>query len=341
MKSDPSNEQPELAHLNRGVGLIIVSVVLLLTVLIVLIFDSSSPENKPEFNIAPTDNDMPSSFWQPVKLSQIKDDKKYQQILYGHDLIVKTAEFLGPKGAVDRISNGLNCQNCHLDGGTKVFGNNYGSVASMYPKFRARSGSIEDLPKRINDCFERSLNGKALKVSSPEMQAMVAYIQYIGSNVAKGSVAKGSGLKELQLLSRAANPKAGETIYEAKCASCHQSNGQGIKNGFGDAYLYPPLWGEHSFNDAAGLHRLTNMAKFVKYNMPLGADHENPQLSDEEAWDVSAFIISQKRPHLETPKDWPDISKKPMDHPFGPYADQFSETQHKYGPFTAMVKKKA
>lgn len=27
------------------------------------------------------------------------------------------------------------------------------------------------------------------------------------------------------------------------------------------------------------------------------------------------------------------ISKKPIDHPFGPYADSFSEQQHKLGPF--------
>jgi thiosulfate dehydrogenase len=37
------------------------------------------------------------------------------------------------------------------------------------------------------------------------------------------------------------------------------------------------------------------------------------------------------------PKDWPDISKKPIDHPFGPYADGFSEKQHKLGPFKLIA----
>jgi thiosulfate dehydrogenase len=37
------------------------------------------------------------------------------------------------------------------------------------------------------------------------------------------------------------------------------------------------------------------------------------------------------------PKDWPDISKKPIDHPFGPYADGFSEKQHKLGPFKPIA----
>jgi thiosulfate dehydrogenase len=32
-------------------------------------------------------------------------------------------------------------------------------------------------------------------------------------------------------------------------------------------------------------------------------------------------------------KDWPRIAGKPFDHPFGPYADAFSEAQHKLGPF--------
>jgi thiosulfate dehydrogenase len=82
------------------------------------------------------------------------------------------------------------------------------------------------------------------------------------------------------------------------------------------------------------------MAKYVKYNMPLGVSHDAPELSDEDAWDVAAYIESKPRPHKPTPKDWPDITKKPMDHPFGPYADQFSELQHKYGPFTAMKKAK-
>jgi thiosulfate dehydrogenase len=35
--------------------------------------------------------------------------------------------------------------------------------------------------------------------------------------------------------------------------------------------------------------------------------------------------------------DWPDVSKKPFDHPFGPFSDPFSEAQHKFGPFGPIV----
>jgi thiosulfate dehydrogenase len=80
--------------------------------------------------------------------------------------------------------------------------------------------------------------------------------------------------------------------------------------------------------------RLITAANFVHFNMPHGTDYLNPQLTAEEAWDVAAFMISQPRPHktgLE--HDYPDLLQKPVDTPYGPYADGFSEQQHKYGPF--------
>ena len=70
--------------------------------------------------------------------------------------------------------------------------------------------------------------------------------------------------------------------------------------------------------------------------MPNGTSHDNPVLTNEEAWDVAAFINSQPRPKANTPNDWPIIAKKPVDHPFGPYADTFTEVQHKYGPFEVI-----
>lgn len=276
-------------------------------------------------------------FWQAPELSTAAADLR-AQIEYGRDLIAHTAHYLGPKGSVLQISNGLNCQNCHLDAGTKVFGNNYGSVASLYPKFRARSNSEETIEKRVNDCFERSLNGKPLAGESKEMQAIKAYLLFLGSNVEKGKAAKGSGLKEIALLDRPADPIRGKEVYVAKCQSCHQANGEGLLNPDGVEYAFPPLWGKNSYNDAAGLYRLSNFAKYVKYNMPLGVSHQNPILTDEEAWDVAAFVNSQPHPHKDTPNDFPNLALKPFDAPFAPYADSFSEAQHKYGPYQEIIK---
>ena len=277
------------------------------------------------------------TYWKSPDIDTITNVKLKEQVNYGKELIAHTAKYLGPNGSVLKISNGMNCQNCHLQAGTAVFGNNYGSVASLYPKFRARSGTVENIYKRVNDCIERSLNGKAIDTSGKEMQAMVAYINFTGSNVTKGKKAEGSGFKDLAWLDRAADPEKGLSVYTANCKSCHQANGEGVFAADKTEYTYPSLWGNNSFNDGAGLYRISNFAKYVKYNMPQGTTYEEPLLTDEEAWDVAAYIISQKRPHINTPKDWPDVAKKPVDHPFGPYADAFAEKQHKYGPFKLIV----
>lgn len=258
---------------------------------------------------------------------------EWQLIQYGKELVANTARYLGPKGSVMQVSNGMNCQNCHLDAGTRPWGNNYGAVASTYPKYRARSGGIEDITKRVNDCVERSLNGKGLKADSKEMLAFVAYIRHLGRDVVKGSKPPGSGIYELALPASALDSAAGHAVYLTKCASCHQVDGQGLKDAEGITYTYPPLWGKNSYNQGAGLYRMSRFAGYVRYNMPQGATFLKPQLTDAEAWNLAAFVNSQPRPTLDLSKDWPKIEEKPFDHPFGPYADAFSEQQHKYGPF--------
>lgn len=273
------------------------------------------------------------NYWAAPDINAIADENQKKRVEYGKELIAHTSKYLGPKGIVSKKSNGLNCQNCHLQAGTTVFGNNYSSVASLYPKFRARSGTVENVYKRVNDCFERSLNGKTLDTTGKEIQAIAAYIYFLGNNVKKGTKAEGSGLKALAYLDRAADPEKGRRAYISKCQSCHQPNGEGVLDTDKTEYKFPPLWGKHSYNDAAGLYRISNFAKYVKFNMPFGTTFQNPQLTDEEAWDLAAFVNSRPRPHISFAGDWPDKTKKPVDHPFGPYADNFSIQQHKYGPF--------
>ena len=64
---------------------------------------------------------------------------------------------------------------------------------------------------------------------------------------------------------------------------------------------------------------------YLKNKIPYGqAKHNSPLLAVEEAWDVAAYVNAQPRPHANQSKDYPDISKKPVDFPHGPYADKIS-----------------
>jgi len=271
-------------------------------------------------------------------LDRTLEGKERELVIYGEELIANTSKYLGPRGSVAAVTNGMNCQNCHLNAGRKSWGNNYGAVAANYPKFRDRSGSIETVYKRVSDCMERSLNGKTLDSNSREMQAMMAYIKWVGHAVEKDSIPEGSGIQPPVYLERAASPEKGSAVYSVKCQSCHGANGEGLMAADGKSYTYPPLWGSNSYNSGAGLFRLSRFAGYVRDNMPLNqASHNAPVLSDEDAWDVAAFVNSRPRPGKDLSGDWPNISKKPIDHPFGPYADGFSETQHKYGPFKPII----
>lgn len=284
-----------------------------------------------------TTNHSNETVWQAPDTASIPSTAQGNKIRYGRELIAHTSKYLGPKGKVRKISNGLNCQNCHLKAGTVPFGNNYARVASVYPKLRNRSGIMEGFEKRVNDCIERSLNGQKLDPDSREMQAMVAYLKWVGKDVRKGESLPGFGLVTVEPLDRPADPERGELVYAQYCARCHGDEGEGRLAKSGLEWTYPPLYGKDSYNNGAGLYRLSKFASYVKANMPYGVTFENPFLTDEEAWDVAAFVNSMPRPAKDLSGDWPDITKKPIDHPFGPYADNFSEKQHKYGPFSPIL----
>ena len=274
-----------------------------------------------------------------IKTDSSVNGEERTLILYGQDLIAHTSKYLGPNGTVAKITNGMNCQNCHLNAGNQPWGNNYGAVYSTYPKYRDRSGQIESIYKRVSDCMERSLNGKALDSNSKEFAAINNYVKYLGKYVQKDRKPIGSGIEKIQLLERSADPQKGQIIYTSKCQICHGNNGQGQLLANNQEYAYPPVWGEHSYNDGAGLFRISNLAGYIKNNMPfLQTSHENPVLTDEQCWDLASYINSKPRPHMNQSMDWPNIKKKPFDYPFGPYADSFSEEEHKFGPFQLIIK---
>lgn len=352
------NETEEaILLLSRTTGLIAVFMILIVGILVSLILDSTNPSVKiiaknevavssssavAETNATTSSSTAPEipedHSWKAPDESTIPQGKEGDQIRYGKELIAHTAKYLGPKGSVAHLSNWMNCQNCHNEGGTKPFAFNFSAVASTYPQFKARSNSWVSIAGRINGCFQRSLNGTKLDTTSKEMQAMVAYMKWLGRDVKKGVKPKNAGIEKLILLDRAADPLKGKAVFVNNCVSCHGKNGEGLLAASGTEYTYPPLWGKNSYNDGAGLYRISNFAGFVKNNMPFGINYQHPVLTDEQAWDVAAFVNSQPRPHKNQKADWKNLAKKPFDFPFGPYADAYSEKQHKYGPYQEIVK---
>lgn len=264
--------------------------------------------------------------------STFKDDKEGELAQYGEQIINNTYNYFYEDGV--KVGNNLACTNCHLQGGTKAFAAPYVGLQQVFPTYIGREDKIETLEERINGCFERSMNGKAIPENSKEMRAIITYIKHISQGTINKKRLEGQGFVDIKVSDRAADLKNGKIVYSAKCVSCHGEDGKGQQQPSGKGYLYPPLWGLDSYNDGAGMARILTAARFIKANMPLGATHDAPLLSDEEAFDVAAYINSYDRPHKANKElDYPNLAKKPKDCAYPPYNDNLTAQQHKYGPF--------
>lgn len=236
--------------------------------------------------------------------SKIGDGPEGESIRRGKALLENTHALL-PK----YVGAKINCTSCHLASGTTPNAGPWVGIVTKFPQYRARSGKMDTLPDRVNDCFERSLNGKRLPLESREMTDIVTYMTWLSNGYEVGFKIEGSGMPRLKL-QRAPDLISGKTVYESKCASCHQANGNGSYDAASKKIIFPPLWGAESYNVAAGMARLHTAAGFVKHNMPLG---QGGSLTDDEAWDVAAYFAQMKRPDFASKaKDWPK-GEKPED----------------------------
>lgn len=189
------------------------------------------------------------------------------------------------------VGNGLNCSSCHIAGGTQANAGPYVGLMALFPMYNARDGRVISLQTRINDCFERSMNGRPLAWDSKEMNAMLMYIRWLSTGVPVGSQVAGRGMGQVDA-SLKPDRVRGATIYVAKCASCHGPQGAGTPDGSG-GYVFPPVWGQQSYNTGAGMARTETAAAFIKSKMPMG---QPDSLSDQDAIDVADYVAHQPRP---------------------------------------------
>ncbi len=283
------------------------------------------------------------SAWVVPDISKLPDDDWGRTVRYGRDLVSKTASLIGPevKDPTRRFAgNNLNCQSCHINAGTQKYGMPFIGVFADFPNYREREGTVGTMQDRIQGCMERSMNGKPLPETGPEMIAIVSYMKFLSTGRPVGEPTPGRKAGQMPELDRAADPAHGRTIYASNCSACHGSDGKGQRVGkVGDAkgYVFPPVWGPDSFNDGAGMNTLIDAANFIHSNMPQGTTWQSPSLSPEDAWDVAAYIDSQPRPKKSgLARDYPNKLEKPVDTPYGPYSDGFSQEQHKLGPFAPI-----
>lgn len=256
---------------------------------------------------------------------------------FGQRLLRDTALYLGPDQVdPDKRFTGsrMACASCHLDTGMQPGTLSLLPTSTRYPRFSGRDGGIGDLRDRINGCMQRSMNGRPLPRGSVEMIAMEAYIVNLGQQFAAMGASRRASTEQAAFTEpeRAANPAAGALVYEQRCTQCHGEDGLGLRASLNpsDGFVFPPLWGPDSFNNGAGMNRVLTASRFIKARMPFG----EADLSDDEAFDVAAYINSQPRPQMtELENDYPDRTNKPIDSPYPPYADPFTQEQHKYGPF--------
>ncbi len=278
--------------------------------------------------------------WDVPQVDMLPDDEVGRLARFGRSIIAATSAHIGPDApdpALRFAGNNLACADCHLSAGLKKFGLPLVAASADYPAYSNRRGGQATLEDRLNACMTRSMNGRPMPPDAKPMQALVAYLKLLSTHVPDDARIAGGGAGAMPELDRPADPAKGAALYGAKCADCHGRMGEGVRRNSADAsfgYSAPPLWGSDSFNDGAGMNRLITAANFIHNNMPAGTDWLMPSLSPEEAWDVAAYVLSQSRPvRAGLDRDFPDLLLKPVDTPYGPYADGFSPAQQKYGPF--------
>ena len=290
------------------------------------------------------ESDVKKNNWQLKSIeSDLPIGVEGAKVKYGYLLITKTSEYIGPLAKnpdMRYAGNNLSCNNCHLAAGRKVGSGSFVGVSNRFPQFRGRENKIGTLAERINGCMERSMNGSVMDKNSEEMQAMIAYMNWLSEGVPPEQEKKYKGYLPIEIPDQKADSIKGKALYERHCIACHQEGGVGrhIPGDNFSGYIYPPIGGTDSYNNGAGMNRVLTAAQFIKYNMPFGVSYDNPILTDDEAYHIAAYINTFDRPSKSNLKqDFPDKKLKPVSTPYGPWTDTFPPEQHKFGPFLPII----
>ena len=227
--------------------------------------------------------------------SEVRDSIVLAAVRRGRAILASTRDSLP-----QHVGNKLRCVSCHMGDGLEANKMPLIGVYARFPQYRARSATVEIIEDRINDCFERSMNGKALPRDGRAMRDIVAYLAFLSYGIPVGATVEGQGFPRLDPLP--SDTVRGREVFTASCTICHGVDGQGTN-------AAPPLWGPHSYNIGAGMARVRTAAGFVKQAMPF----DKPgTLTAQQAFDVAAYINSRPRPDFrDKAEDWPNGDPPP------------------------------
>jgi thiosulfate dehydrogenase len=226
------------------------------------------------------------AFFQPPAEETLSRDAFGALVKKGEDIFVNTGA-----AAPGFVGNDLACVNCHIDRGRLADSAPLWAAYPVYPAFRKKNNKVNTFAERLRGCFQYSMNGKPPPIDSEIIAALTTYAFWLATGAPVGKSLPGRGFNQPPPPRGGYNIPHGEKIYGEQCAICHGPTGDGQK--VGATVVFPPLWGRNSFNWGAGMHRIDTAAGFIQHNMPLG---RGDTLSNQDAWDVAAFVDSHERP---------------------------------------------
>lgn len=234
----------------------------------------------------------------PPSDDEIPNNQYGDMVRYGKELFNNTQLL-----RAENVGNDINCKDCHLGSGRTANTAPIWGAAGNFPAFRKKNKHVNSLEERIAGCFTYSMNGTPPAPRSKEMIALMSYHTFLAKGAPIGADLKGRHYPKLKEPKQTPDFARGKKVYQEDCQICHGKNGEGMK--VDNKQIYPPLWGDNSFNWGAGMHRISMAANFIKVAMPLG----KADLTEQQAWDVAMFMNNHERPQDPRWKGKVDVTR--------------------------------
>ncbi len=194
----------------------------------------------------------------------------------------------------------MNCTSCHLEGGTKEYAMHVGDGVVSYPGVYSSNNIVYTNRMRVARCYAHSINEILYGANSEYYKLITLYMAWVAekSHIPIGAQRVSRGIQNVRgTAARHSSNMAGQKAYINKCQRCHGQAGYGIDRYKNTPDFYPPpINGSEAFIHAATLANPSRFASFILNNMPQGATHDFPLITEQEALDIAEFISVQTRP---------------------------------------------